>query len=585
MCGIVGLVDLEGRFGADTLRAWCKDMADALVHRGPDDGGVWISPDGRTALGQRRLSMLSPAGGAITFNGEIYNFPTLRAELEGKGAAFRSHCDTEVLLAGLDQDGESFLDRVDGMYAFAHWDGRSGRLLLARDRFGEKPLYTYRSGGLFAFASELSAIARLPSFDDRVSRDAIAHYLCFQYVPAPGSIYAAAAKLEPGTCVELGADGSLKPVWRWRFRSSSLPRSDAALGEKADALEEILLRSVRDRLISDVPLGAFLSGGVDSSTVVAMVTKRLNRSIQTFSIGFDGAGDSEHEDARAMARHLGTRHADEILRPASLPDVVRQMGAILDEPNGDSSIVPTWFLSRLARRSVTVALSGDGGDEMFGGYGRYFSTLTDTRASRPDWSPGSAYYSTRILFLTEPDFDVLFGGTPPSLAATLAGLRGGIDADPRPLMNRLRDADASHYLPGAVLAKVDRMSMQHSLEVRSPLLGNEVAAFAAALAEDECWDGVAGKRVLKEVARRYVPAEWIDRPKRGFGLPMREWAEGVALKTAEDLLAPGCRLAEWLGQDALGAYMERQRRQPLLYHLWALMVLETWLRSHSARPA
>lgn len=595
MCGIVGVVDLQGRLGPQSLGQLCARMRDGMAHRGPDDSGLWLSPDGRLALGQRRLSILdvSSAGhqpmcsgqGVITFNGEIYNSPDLRRDLEAQGVSFASQCDTEVLLAALDRWGAQALDRVDGMYAFAHWNSAERRLILARDRFGEKPLYTYRSGGLFAFASEMAALEALPDFDDRVGLDAIARYMALQYVPAPLALYSAAAKLEPGTCVEVDAEGATRPLWRWRFRTSAQLTATAALGERADALEEILVRSVRDRLASDVPLGAFLSGGVDSSTVVALATRRLNRSLRTFSIGFADAADSEHEEARAMARHLGTEHVDQIVAAQSLPTLLAHMGRILDEPNGDSSIVPTWMLAGLARQHVTVALSGDGGDEMFGGYGRYFATLADEAAPRPGWRPGPAYYSTRILLLTEPDFAQLFGAVPDGLAAMLAGLRDGIDADPRPLMNRLRESDAAHYLPGAVLAKVDRMTMNHSLEVRAPLLGNAVAEFAAGLAQDECWDGQAGKRVLKEVARRYVPAEWIDRPKRGFGLPMRGWGEDMALTVAGDLLAPGCRLSHWLPQANIDAYLARQRQRPMMYHLWALMILESWLRHHPARPA
>lgn len=269
----------------------------------------------------------------------------------------------------------------------------------------------------------------------------------------------------------------------------------------------------------------------------------------------------------------------------------RKIGTLLDEPNGDSSCLPTYLLSGLARQSVTVALSGDGGDELFGGYTRYFATLADQarhRAGEPGfaaWQPGAAYYSTRLLVFPDAHLVELMGAVPAALAERLTGLRQGLNRDPRPLINRLREADAHDYLPGAVLAKVDRMSMRHALEVRAPLLGREVAAFAMGLAGDDCADAQAGKAVLKTLARRYLPAGWVDRPKRGFGLPMRAWGEQTVLDTVTALLRPGeSRLALWLGQGAIDRFLERQRQRPWMYQLWAVLILESWLRSHPARP-
>jgi asparagine synthase (glutamine-hydrolysing) len=597
MCGIVGILDLSGRLGP-RLGAVCRQMRETLVHRGPDDGGLWVSADGRLALGHRRLAVIdtSPSGhqpmesaaGVLTFNGEIYNFRDLRQEMERQGRLFASQCDSEVLLAGLDRDGAEFLERVDGMYAFAHWDRRSGRLILARDDFGEKPLYLYRRDGLVAFASELTALTVLPGFDDAVEAETIVSYLCFQYVPAPATLYRSATKLLPGECVAIAADGSVETLRRRRFTTGALrvgPRSIEAL---ADELEEILIKTLAERLISDVPLGTFLSGGVDSSLVTALAARRLNRSLTTFSLGFTDHPDSEHVRAREMARHLGTDHVDEIVRPdiAAMGDFI---GGILDEPNGDSSCLPTWLLCRLARRRVTVALSGDGGDELFGGYGRYFSTLNDERRSRRDgtgFHPGQAYYSSRLLVMPDAALIAMLGAVPPRLAEQLAALRHRLDTDSRPLGNRLREADAAGYLPGAVLAKVDRMSMQHALEVRAPLLGRRVAAFAAGLAEAECFRDGTGKAVLKAVARRYLPAEWVDGRKLGFGLPMKGWAEAEVLAATGALLeADDCRLAAWLGRPALAVFLTFQRKHRYLYQLWAVLILESWLRSHPARPA
>lgn len=602
MCGIAGLLDVRGCHAPEALARLCLGMGDTMIHRGPDDGGVWSDPGGGVALGHRRLSIIdtSAAGhqpmatadgaGVLTFNGEIYNFQALRRELEAQGERFASHGDTEVLLAGLRRHGADFIRRLDGMYAFAYWDAVGRSLLLARDPFGEKPLYLYRSEGLVAFASEVSAFATLPGFDDTIATDTLAAYCLFQYVPAPAAIYRAVAKLPPGAVVRISAAGEETAVGRFRFRASAEATSARPLADWADELEEILVDTIRTRLISDVPLGAFLSGGVDSSTVVAIAGKRLNRSLDTCSIGFAGAEDSEHEEARAVARLLGTRHEDEICDP-DIADVAVEIGGLLDEPNGDSSCLPTFMLSRLTRRRVTVALSGDGGDEMFGGYGRYFATLADEARWRagelphPEWRPDLAYYSSRMFTLTERDVGILFGGVPAGLAARLAGLRRELRQDGRPLGNRLREADARDYLPGAVLAKVDRMSMRHSLEVRAPLLGLRVAEFAARLPADACFGAGGGKLVLKEVARRYLPDEWLARPKKGFGIPMRGWGDRLLLERAHALLRPGDnRLAAWVGQANIDAFLADQSTAPMTYRLWAVVVLESWLRRHPGRP-
>jgi asparagine synthase (glutamine-hydrolysing) len=597
MCGISGLICLDGRLAPETVAQLCVAMRDAMTHRGPDDQGLWLSPDGRCGLGHRRLGvidpspagrqpMTAPGGSVISFNGEIYNYQDLR-----DGRPFATHTDTEVLLSGLDHQGPAFLDRVDGMYAFAHYHPGSGQLLLARDRLGEKPLYLYRSGGLFAFASEMSAFQVLPDFDDGIDVETMAAFFCFQYVPAPKALYRACSKLMPGQCVQVDRTGEMREVWRHQFQPTGPERGGRSLDDLADELEEILVRTIRTRLISDVPLGAFLSGGVDSSTVVALIRSRLNRDIRTYSIGFSDSGDSEHEQARAMAAHLGTTHVDQIVSPGILGDMAGFIGSRLDEPNGDSSCLPTYLLSQLARRDITVALSGDGGDEMFGGYGRYFSTKTDQQkqqsgqAGYENWRPGPAYYSSRLLVFTERELTLLFGGVPPGLGAQIGRLRDEMDSSSLPLLHRLRKADARDYLPGAVLAKVDRMSMQHALEVRSPLLGNDIAAFAATLAQDECWDGQgSGKLVLKTLAKRHIPAEWIDRRKMGFGLPMRSWGEATIWEVVKDLLAPGNnRLSEWVGQSNIDRFLAAQAGAPMLYHLWSVLIMENWLRSHRSR--
>ncbi|MBR9971362.1 asparagine synthase (glutamine-hydrolyzing) [Magnetospirillum sulfuroxidans] len=597
MCGIAGLLDYGNKLPLPHKRGAVTAMTVDMRHRGPDDGGIWQSDDGVCTLGHRRLSildlspaghqpMLAPDGQALTFNGEIYNYRPLRQQLEAEGWRFASATDTEVLLAGLVLHGPAFIDRLDGMYAFAWWNPITRTVLLGRDRFGEKPLYLYRSGGVIAFASEVRALACLPDFDSRVDAQTLAGYLAFQYFPAGKTIYAAATTLAPGQVAEIGADGEMRVLAQWRFTTAPRQRSNRNIDDLADELEDILIRSVADRLVSDVPVGAFLSGGVDSSTIVAIATKRLNRSIRTYSIGFAGAEDSEHAEAEAMARHLGTEHTTGMLTPEGMGEQAARMGAMLDEPNGDSSCMPTWHLARLARQDITVALSGDGGDELFGGYGRYFTTLAEAEQAEPGWNPGAAYFdSWRILLFAQRPMTALLGLVPPTLAEHVASLKAQLDSDTLPLMNRMRQVDAATYMPGAVLAKVDRMSMRHSLEVRAPLLGREVADFAATLAADECGGKDGGKRVLKAVARRFIPADWIDRPKRGFGLPMRGWAEQSALVDAEALFGHGdSQLARWLGDGAISRFLAAQRRQPMMYQIWEMMVLEHWLRSHPATP-
>ena len=388
MCGIAGIVDKRGKLGPARLAQLATEAADRMRHRGPDDSGTWLSPDGRCAVSHRRLSIIdvSSAGhqpmasktgrSVITFNGEIYNFLELKHELEAQGAMFRSSSDTEVLLEMLERAGQKALPRLDAMFALGYYDISCQELLLARDIFGEKPLYYVDHENYFAFASELHALANLPGFDARIDRSSIASYLCFQYVPTPQTIYRSARKLPPASYLTVGPSGAVTIRPYYSFATSAAEHSARSLDDLADELEAILLTSLRRRLISDVPLGAFLSGGVDSSTVAALVTKKLGMLLQTFSIGFANHPDSEHLEAAEIARMLGTDHRDRVLSADAI-ELGHHIGTVLDEPNADSSCLPTFLLSGFAREHVTVALSGDGGDEMFGGYGRYFATVDE----------------------------------------------------------------------------------------------------------------------------------------------------------------------------------------------------------------
>jgi asparagine synthase (glutamine-hydrolysing) len=600
MCGIAGLYRPRRPFQAPEGERLVRLMTDRLVHRGPDGEGQWSDAQGRCILGHRRLSIIdtSDAGRqprtsndgrwVITFNGEIYNFRELKPVIERAGGQVRGRTDTEVLVEALALWGIQALEKLDGMFAFAAYDTLTGDLILARDAFGEKPIYLMdlADGGL-AFASELQALECLPGFDASVDLGAMGEVLCFQYIGAPRSIYRKVEKLRPGHWRRLTASGQRTSGCFYAFQPAAT--FDRPLPDLADELEDILIRSIRRRMIADVPLGAFLSGGVDSPTVCALLRRKLGVSISTYSVGFKDEPESEHKTARAFARHLKTDHHELIIEPQAA-DFLSGIGRLLDEPNADSSCLPTYLLSGLARRDVTVAIGGDGGDEMFGGYNRYFATLEDFARHRqgrmPDWTPGAGYYGLRLLVAQEPHVEALLGFVPPGLADHLDRLRADLDQARRSLLPAMRRTDVENYLPGAVLGKVDRMSMRHSLEVRTPYLNIELARFAERLPDWMLVRGMQGKLILREIARRYLPASLIDLPKRGFGLPMSHWARanlhdaGMPMLDAED-----GRLAAAFGREAIKNFIasEVPSEGISLARLWTIAVLESWLRHHPAK--
>lgn len=601
MCGIAGLFNFSQSLPeAGLAECVVRRMTDSIAHRGPDAEGVWVDNRRRCILGHRRLSIIDtsdagrqPMSGAngrwvISFNGEIYNFLEVRSLLQAKDVHLRGRTDTEVLLECIAQWGVEALPKLDGMFAFAAFDTLSGEMILARDAFGEKPLYYVElPGGGLAFASELQALEKLPNIDAEVSLDAMAEVLMFQYIGAPRTIYRSVKKLPPGHWMRLVAGQPPKIGRFFEFRPGATGFDSRPMAALADELEDILLRSIRRRLISDVPLGAFLSGGVDSSTVCALICKKLGLPLKTFSIGFRDAPESEHEAARLFAKHIGSDHHDQILSPdtsAFLSDI----GRILDEPNGDSSCMPTYLLSEFARQQVTVSISGDGGDEMFAGYGRYFHTLEDERSATRsgNWHPGNAYYSDRILVSTEKYVEELFGGIPTGLGQHLARLRAELTEDNVPLFCRLRKTDMDNYMPGAVLPKVDRMSMQHSLEVRTPFLNIELARFSERLPLEALYRDGRGKLLLREIAYRYLPRELVDAPKKGFGIPMSRWGRDALLGVASHLLEhEGSRLRQALGAEAMSRFLTRQCSKDgfSTYQVWSLVMLESWLRHHPAK--
>jgi asparagine synthase (glutamine-hydrolysing) len=603
MCGITGLWQAKKRiFSRDAAVALVNKMNDSVAHRGPDSEGVWSDPEGRCVLAQRRLAIIdtSDAGRQpfvsgdgrwwITFNGEIYNFQELRSDLEALGVRLRGRTDTEVLLEAIVLWGTDALRRLDGMFAFAAYDTVSQTLLLARDPFGEKPLYyTMLPGGGIAFASELQALELLPDFDATVDVDAVAEVLSFQYIGAPRSIYSSVLKLPPAHWMRISPRGEHHIRRYFSYSPGVGGYTSRTRADLVDELEDILTQSIKRRLIADVPLGAFLSGGVDSSTVCALVRRKLGLPLQTFSTGFANAPESEHETARIFAEVLGTDHHEQVLDPEAA-DFLRGIGNILDEPNADSSCLPVYLLSGFARKTVTVALSGDGGDELFGGYGRYFATLDDqaeqTPATLSEWCPGDSYYGPRILVSNEERLSELLGFVPPAFSRHLNQLRADIDgAAPRQLLGRLRRTDANNYMPGAVLSKVDRMSMRHALEVRSPYLNVELARFAERLPDGVLVAGGRGKLLLRDLAYRYLPRELVDLPKQGFGLPMTDWGRTSLLNVATDLLeAEDCRVLPLFGREGIGRFLARQWTpgEFSTYQVWALTMLESWLRHHPA---
>jgi asparagine synthase (glutamine-hydrolysing) len=619
MCGIVGMIDYEGRYTPKELRTLTRRMRDTLTHRGPDDAGLWASPDGRVCLGQRRLSIidLRPEGRqpmlnedgqvAVTFNGEIYNFRTLRHELEAAGHRFASRTDTEVLCHLFEGDPEEAVGRLRGMFAFAAWRGPQRELVLARDHFGKKPLYYVRAGAFLAFASELQALQLLPEeLLGGIDPAAVQEYLLLQYVHAPRSIYRHVRKLEPGTFLRVGFEGGrvvreragrffhfeAAEPWRWPLGKW---RTEAAL---AESFRGLLVEAVRDRLVADVPVGAFLSGGNDSSLVVAVMARELGVRPRTFSIGFTNSPSSEHVAAREIAGHLGCDHHELLVEPAAV-DLLPTIADALDEPNGDSSCLPVYLLSAFARRQVTVALSGDGGDEMFGGYGRYTHTVREAAAlycrlrwlrhNRRRWQAGRAYVSERLLPMTEETLRSLVERLEPQAEGLLTRMRAVADGR-GPVLHRLRTLDAGTYLPGAVLAKVDRMSMRFSLEVRSPLLDARLARWAQSLPAWACNDGRTPKKVMKRLALRYLPEAIVNRPKQGFGVPDQCWSQGRLLDLADSLLlGAGGKVRGYLDGQKLREHLARQREPQMfnVYQIWELLVLELWLRkaAQAALPA
>lgn len=642
MCGFAGLLSTAG-FGQDDLAAHAKRMSERLSHRGPDDGGVWTDAGAGVALGFRRLAIidLSPDGHqpmrssfgrfVMAFNGEIYNFRELRRELEQRGHWFRGHSDTEVVLAGFEEWGiRPTVDRLMGMFSIAVWDAERRELSLIRDRLGKKPLYVYQEPGLITFGSELKALLAGPSFDRTIDRRALTSYLKYLYVPAPRTIFERAIKLLPAHSLTV-SDPRLplpQPVPYWSLRDAARNGQanpiDLPDAYAINELEGLLADAVQRRMYSDVPLGALLSGGVDSSAVVALMQEVSDRPVRTFTIGFAEEEFNEARHAARVARHLGTDHTELLLTGADAHSLVPRLPEIFDEPLADPSQLPTLLVSQLARRHVTVALCGDGGDELFGGYNRYvYGTRMLPRVKRvPRAIRQSVAAGIGAVPATAWDrFQRVAAAMAPGVADQRLGERihkignlmgagsmggmycsllsawqqpadlipdsGGVEdpneqllaqAEPRNLLDRMMLADQTHYLPDDLLAKLDRASMAVSLEVRAPLLDHRVVEFAWRLPRTMKLRDGAGKWALRQVLYRRVPRDLVERPKMGFSVPIDRWLRGALRRWAEPLLGKDALLASGLDPAPVTAAwtdLQQGRRQSGAA-LWAVLMFQAW---------
>ena len=643
MCGLAGFWKRSGG-GEEELRALAERMTTPICHRGPDDSGIWVEPSVGLALGFRRLAILdlSEAGHqpmrsasgrfTMTYNGEVYNFQALRKELEAAGARFRGTSDTEVMLAAFERWGiRASVQRFVGMFAIAVWDAQERTLSLVRDRLGIKPMFIATSGQSISWGSELKALLGGPSFDRTLDREAVTAFLRYLYVPAPRTIFRGVRKLMPGHILTIRDPGSAlpasEPYWSAvdaaeQGRANVFQGSDA---EAVDELERLLTEAVELRMIADVPLGSLLSGGIDSSTVTALMQARSSAPVRTYSIAFDDPAYDEASHAALVAKHLGTQHTAVMLTGEDALAVVPRLADMFDEPLADPSQIPTYLVSQLARRDVTVALSGDGGDELFAGYNRYsHGERMVGRLSRmprpvrrllaagigavaqPSWDrlhqsvapalpsglqqrlPGEKLYKIGRLLESDgeagmyrslvsawqrPEALVLGGHDEADALTRIVGGNGALD-----LLDRMMLADQVGYLADDLLAKLDRASMVVSLEARVPILDHRVVEFSWRLPRRfKIRDG-QGKWILRQVLHKYVPPAMVERPKMGFSVPIDAWLRGPLRSWADDLLSQD-RIARDGVLDPLAvrsAWQSFQDGHASGLMLWTVLMFQAW---------
>ena len=661
MCGISGLIDTQRHSSHESLRVIGDKMNLMLSHRGPDASGIWIDPVQGIVLGHRRLSVIDLDGGAqpmisscgryiLTFNGELYNFLSIRKELEREGHSFRDNSDTEVFLMSLIcWPLEVALKKATGMFAFALWDRVDKRLTLGRDRFGEKPLYYGWIEKKFVFASELKAFSAIPKWEKSINRNALSAYCRHNYVPEPYSIFDNIFKLLPGHFIVLDNDHLLRdqkfspygddgdslrwgprPYWsQSKIEESQSPSAPQSKLFESSGLEQILLSTIENKLISDVPLGALLSGGIDSSLIVALTKEVTQRQVKTFTVGFDAKQYDEAEHARGVASYLGTEHHELYVTADDAQSIIPELSSIYDEPFADSSQIPTVLISRLARQEVTVALSGDGGDEVFGGYNRYIwgkrlfkgigmmpllvrqqLARAITSVSPDHWTSlhklipyrgnsrkeislfGDKLYKVAHLLQSKDGPDmykrlISICQNPNELVLDSKEVNAYLDCGLLPqtsdeLAQYMMLLDQRTYLPGDILAKVDRASMSVGLEIRAPFLDHKVVEYAQKIPVRSKIEGGIGKRVLREVLYRYVPRQLIDRPKMGFAVPLSAWLRGPLKPWADELLQKGRIEQEGFFDGAVVRNLWRDHqsgKHNREYQLWGLLMFQSWLEN------
>jgi asparagine synthase (glutamine-hydrolysing) len=617
MCGICGIVHRPGSEGIESL----EGMTDTMVHRGPDDRGYHYT-DSRVGLGHRRLSIidLSPAGrqpmsdesGRIhtLSNGEIYNFEELRTLLKERGHRFAGRCDAEIIPHAYEEWGDAFPEKFRGMFAIALWDEERERLLLVRDRLGIKPLYYHHRGGTFLFASELKGLMAYPGFSRDISRKGLYCYLAFGYVPSPLTIFQDTFKLPPGHILVLDGSGiSVKPFWS-PFEAAAGPRLPGDENEILDRLEADLKESVKYRLISDVPLGAFLSGGIDSSLTVAAMAELASGPVRTFTIGFWEKEYDEAVWARRVAEHLGTEHTELYVTPEDALAVIPLLPDIYDEPFGDASAIPTYLVSKMTREFVTVALSGDGGDELFCGYPRYrWSYLARPLDLLPRSlrrtlmapvgllpHPKARKVASWLGYRDDAEFYLgVVGIWDDGRLREAAGLDQSLEGldfkrvleeeAGRPFLERLMLTDLVTYLPEDILTKVDRASMAHSLEVRVPILDHHVVETALRIPLSLKFRRGRGKYLLKRLLGRSLPTGLFQRPKMGFSVPLDHWFR-KELKPLLTEYTNGKRLARegFFDPEPIQRMVAEHQsgERDHQYILWVLLMFQMWLERHAS---
>ncbi|MFF0065240.1 asparagine synthase (glutamine-hydrolyzing) [Streptomyces sp. NPDC005279] len=618
MCGVAGIVSTSPPDPGHV-----KEMCRLIAHRGPDGEGYHV--DAHAALGMRRLAIIDVAGGdqpvynedgtvAAVFNGEIYNFVELRDRLVARGHRFTTGSDTEVLVHLYEDHGEDLVEHLRGMFAFAIWDAARRRLLLARDRVGKKPLYYRQAGASLAFASELKALVADPSVSRELDPVALHHYLTYQYVPAPWSIYRGIRKLPPGhLLVWQDGEARLRRYWKLDFT----PRPMGSEREAAERARQLLLDATRVRMVSERPLGAFLSGGIDSSAVVAAMARLSDRPVKTFCIGFDDQRYDERSYAASVARRYGTDHHEFVVVGSSALEVLPTVARHFDEPFADSSAIPSFFVAELSRRHVTVVLNGDGGDECFGGYRRYAFMKRVGRMQPPKRLRGvlDRIGSALAQADTTPRLRRigrgirLLGETPQHRYASLMSHFSGegknalyTDAQHEQVagidsndlirhvfdtsaadedVNRLMDVDVNTYLPGDLLVKVDITTMAHSLEARSPFLDHHLMEWAAGLPGGWKVDGQVTKALLKKAMVPWLPSELLHRPKAGFGVPLADWLRCELRPLAYDLLTDHTARARGLFRPDVvrGLLQDHSEGRDRSNLLWSLLQFELWQRT------